>query len=62
MLHEVRIWELIFDDVGNIKTWKLVDANPAALKSWNKDLSEIVGKICAGKVAVRRGTHIVCGG
>jgi PAS domain S-box-containing protein len=44
MLHEVHVWELVYDDFGNIKTWKLVDANPAALKSWGKDLSEIAGK------------------
>jgi PAS domain S-box-containing protein len=45
MLHEVHIWELVRDAYGNIKTWKLVDANPAALKSWGMTLSETVGKI-----------------
>jgi PAS domain S-box-containing protein len=44
MLHEVHVWELVFDDHGHIKTWKLVDANPAALKSWNKNLPEVIGK------------------
>jgi signal transduction histidine kinase len=44
MLHEVHVWELVFDDNGHIKTWKLADANPAALKSWDKKLPEIVGK------------------
>lgn len=44
MLHEVHVWELVFDDVGDIKTWNLVDANTAALKSWKKNLSQIVGK------------------
>ncbi len=44
MLHEVHIWELIHDASGEVKTWKLVDANPAALKSWGESLSEIIGK------------------
>lgn len=44
MLHEVHVWELVYDDNGNIKTWKLVDANPAALNTWGKNLFEIVGK------------------
>ena len=44
MLHEVHFWELIRDESGEIKTWKLVDANPAALKSWNRSLPEVVGK------------------
>jgi len=44
MLHEVHVWELVRDDYGNIKTWKLIDANPVALKAWNKGLSEVVGK------------------
>ena len=44
MLHEVHVWELVFDDHGNIRTWKLADANPAALKSWNKTLPEVIGK------------------
>ena len=44
MLHEVHVWEFVFDDHGNIRTWKLVDANPAALTSWNKTLPEVIGK------------------
>lgn len=44
MLHEVHIWELIYDAFGEIKTWKLVDANPTALKAWGKSLSAISGK------------------
>lgn len=44
MLDEVHIWELIRDSEGNIRTWKLVDANPAALKAWNKSLEDIQGK------------------
>ncbi|EMS79687.1 PAS domain-containing protein [Desulfotignum phosphitoxidans] len=44
MLHEVHVWKLVLDDFDKIKTWKLVDANPAALKSWNKSLSDVIGK------------------
>ena len=44
MLNEVHVWELIRDESGNIKTWKLVDANPKALQSWNRSLAEVVGK------------------
>ncbi len=44
MLHEVHIWEVIYDEHGSIKTWKLVDANPGALRSWGKSLSTIIGK------------------
>ena len=45
MLHEVHVWELVRDEYCYIKTWRLVDANPAALKSWGLALPEIVGKI-----------------
>lgn len=31
-LREVHIWELVRDDRGAIVTWRLVDANAAALK------------------------------
>ena len=41
---EVHIWKVIRDKDKKIKTWTLVNANPRALKSWNKQLSEIVGK------------------
>ena len=44
MLHEVHLWKLVRDASGTIITWRLVDANPAALKSWGRSLSEIVGK------------------
>lgn len=44
MLHEVHVWELVFDGRGNIETWKLVDANPAALNSWGKTLPETLGR------------------
>lgn len=42
--NEVHIWELVRNDAGKIISWKLVDANLSALKSWNKKLEEIRGK------------------
>lgn len=44
MVQEVHVWELVRDESGEIKTWRLADANPAALKSWGKNLAEVVGK------------------
>lgn len=45
-LHEVHLWKLVRDEDGTIKTWRLVDINPAALKAWGKTRSETVGKTC----------------
>ncbi|MDN4164556.1 PAS domain S-box protein [Cytophagales bacterium LB-30] len=42
---EVHQWRLIRDDRGAIVTWELVDANPSALKSWNKTKEEVIGKL-----------------
>ena len=44
MLHEVHFWELVRDESGKIKTWRLLDANPKALKSWGVTLSQVVGR------------------
>ena len=44
LLYEVHIWQVIRDKSGNIKTWRLVDANPAALKSWGLEMKDIIGK------------------
>lgn len=41
---EVHIWELVRDPSGKIVSWSLVDANPAALQSWNMNLNQIKGK------------------
>lgn len=41
---EVHKWKLIRDDVGNIKTWVLVQVNASTLKSWNKKEEEVIGK------------------
>jgi len=62
-LLEVHIWELVRDDRGAIITWRLVDANATALKSWGRELTEIVGKttdeIFPGADAVRTFRPIV---
>ena len=45
MAEEVHFWQLVRDEGGNIKTWRLVDANPPALKTWGwKSVEEIRGK------------------
>jgi diguanylate cyclase (GGDEF)-like protein len=44
ILHEVHVWQIVRDDEGRIKTWRLVDANPCALKNWGKTLAEVHGK------------------
>lgn len=41
---EVHIWEVVRDQAGRILTWRLVDANAAALRSWKRDLDDILGK------------------
>ena len=32
------------DESGSIRTWKLLDASPTALNSWDRPLSDIAGK------------------
>ena len=44
IIDEVHLWKVQRNKDGKIKTWKLVDANPSALKSWNKIKQEIIGK------------------
>jgi PAS domain S-box-containing protein len=44
MAEEVHFWQLIRDEHGRILTWRLVDANPPALRSWGKTLERIRGK------------------
>jgi PAS domain S-box-containing protein len=43
-LVEVHIWEVVRDAAGAIVTWRLVEANAAALRSWGQDLASIVGR------------------
>lgn len=41
---EVHVWELVLDAQGEITGWTLLDANARALTSWNRALSDIVGR------------------
>ena len=38
------MWDVVRDGEGEIVTWRLVDANPIALRSWGRSLDEIVGR------------------
>jgi PAS domain S-box-containing protein len=40
MAEEVHFWKLERDQDGQIKTWRLVDANPPTLKTWGKPTVE----------------------
>jgi len=45
MAEEVHFWQLVRDERGRIKTWRLVDVNPPALKTWGRaSVAEIQGK------------------
>ena len=45
MTEEVHFWEVVRDEAGRIKTWRLVDANPPTLNSWGRtSLDEIKEK------------------
>lgn len=44
MTNEVHIWQVVRNEEGKIVTWKLKDANPAALKAWNKSIDDVRGK------------------
>jgi PAS domain S-box-containing protein len=45
MVEEVHFWKIEYDDLGRIKTWRLVDANPPALKTWGiGTIEDIRGK------------------
>lgn len=41
---EVHIWQVIRDARGAIVTWRLVDANRAALSAWGREYQDVVGK------------------
>ncbi len=41
---EVHMWEIVRAKNGSILTWKLVDANPSAIKAWSKNKEDIIGK------------------
>ena len=45
MTEEVHFWQVVRDEAGRIKTWRLVDANPPTLNTWGRtSLDEIKGK------------------
>jgi PAS domain S-box-containing protein len=44
MAEEVHYWRVERDDRGRIVTWRLVDANPPALRTWGKSLDAIRGR------------------
>lgn len=42
---EIHIWHILRDEIGDIKTWRLLYANGPALKTWGfKSLEQIEGK------------------
>ncbi|MHC1745079.1 MAG: transporter substrate-binding domain-containing protein [Syntrophobacteraceae bacterium] len=45
MTEEVHYWQLVRDEAGRIKTWRLVDVNPPTLATWgHRSVDEIRGK------------------
>jgi PAS domain S-box-containing protein len=44
LVSEVHLWEIVKDKNEKIESWKLIDANPAALKSWKKKRNQAIGK------------------
>ena len=44
MSEEVYYWKLVRDESGAIVNWRLVDANPAALRTWDKAPTEVQGR------------------
>jgi len=44
LIDEVHMWKLIRDDEGKIQSWRLIDVNPPALRSWNKSRRAVIGK------------------
>ncbi len=44
MIEQVHFWELVRDIQGNVRTWRLVDANSVSLESWNRTRAQTIGK------------------
>ena len=45
MTEEVHFWKLVRDENGRIKTWRVVDVNPPALKTWGrKSIEDTIGR------------------
>lgn len=45
MPEEIHIWDLVYDAAGEIETWRLVDANPAALSAWGRRIEDVRGRL-----------------
>jgi PAS domain S-box-containing protein len=45
LTEQVTLWELVRTRSGRIRTWRLIDANPATLQIWNKTRAEVVGRL-----------------
>ena len=60
---EIHLWEIVRNDEGDIVTWKLVYANPPALKTWGQSsLEEIKGLTTDeifGEGATKHYMHVV---
>ena len=41
---EVHFWKLVRTESGLIRTWRLEEANPAALAAWGRSREDIIGK------------------
>lgn len=41
---QVSLWRLVRDAQGVLRTWRLVDANRAALQAWGRSLEDAIGK------------------
>ncbi|WP_338091380.1 bacteriohemerythrin [Sneathiella limimaris] len=44
MMDEVHFWEVVRDETGEIRNWRLIDINPAAVKSWEMEREDVIGK------------------
>jgi|GEM_PF-4667077 len=44
LLDEVHLWKVLKSENDEIEGWELIDANPSALKAWNKSREEVIGK------------------
>jgi PAS domain S-box-containing protein len=44
MTEEVHFWKVERDQQGHIVTWRLMDANPPALKTWGRTLEDVRGR------------------
>ena len=45
LTEEVRFWEVERDEAGLVRTWRLLDANPPALRAWGRtSVAELRGK------------------